>query len=158
MTTAEEEYVHYTGCCDSLNSTWRILQELLPVEKKAVIYDAAFRFALIEYAKPYKRSDGAHRKGRNGYVLPTPKLPADELVLHKQILDLRDKLLAHSDLTLKGAMVSLARFDGRASICIAQNGPLPLPDLNTVIHLVEATLTLMYVEKARMLEALAPNF
>jgi hypothetical protein len=157
MTTSEEEYVHYVECIDSLNRAWWILQELRTTQPKNAITAAAFRLALVEYAKPYKGSDGIHRnrKKRNSYILPTPCLSAEDLALHKQILDLRDQVLAHSDLTLKEAVVYLSRYGGQLSVGIASNSPLPLPDIDRVIGLTERTLDIMYVERTRREKTLA---
>jgi hypothetical protein len=157
MTPTEEEYVHYAECCDSLNRSWRILQDLRATDQEATVRDAAFRFALAEYAKPCNRSDGLHRRKRDAYRLAPPGLLPEDLALHQQILGLRDQVLTHSDLTVKDAIVSLGRYEGRANICIAHNGPLPLPGIDAVIRLIERTLDIMYVEKARLLEALAPQ-
>ena len=64
--------------------------------------------------------------------------------------------LAHSDLTLKEAKVTLSRYGGQANICISHNVPLPLPDIDSVIRLIEHTLDIMYMEKSQLLENLAP--
>ena len=156
MTTKEEEYVHYAECIESLSRAWLILQDLRVIEKKTAIHDAAFRFALVAYAKPYNRSDGIHRKGRTAYILPPPILPQEELALHCKILDLRKKVLAHSDLTLKDAKIYLSRYGGQANLCIGRNILPPLPDIDAVIQLIEHTLEIMYEEKSQLLESLVP--
>ncbi len=118
MNPNEEAYVHYAECINSLNRARQILGELRAIDRKTAIHAAAFRFALIEYAKPYTRSDGIHKRGRNGYVLPRPKLSAKLLTLHKQILVLRRKVLAHTDLTLKEAQVYIASHAGRLLVAV----------------------------------------
>lgn len=155
MTATEEEYVHYVECIDSLNRAWWILQELRATKQKNAITAAAFRFALVEYAKPYTGSDGIHqnRKKRNSYKLRPPSLSAEDLALHQQILDLRDQVLAHSDLTWKEAIVYPGMYGGHFGIM--SNGPLPLPDIAAVIGLTERSLDIMAVEKARREKFLA---
>ena len=157
MTATEEQYVHYVECIDSLNRAWWILQELRATEQKNAITAAAFRFALVEYAKPYTGSDGIHRnrKKRNSYKLPQPDLLPEDLALHRKILDLRDQVLAHSDLTLKEARVYLGRYGGQLSVGIASNIGLPLPDIEAIIALIERTLDIMKVERTRLEESLA---
>jgi hypothetical protein len=157
ITPAEEDYVHFAESCERLNRAWRILQELRASDAKPAIYDAAFRFALIEYATPYNRSDGIHRRKRDAYRLKPLNFSPEELALHDQILALRDQVLAHSDLTIKDAIVSLGRYRGRANICIAQNTAPLLPDLTAVIRLIEHSLDMMYVKKAELLESLGPK-
>src|SRR5437588_4295695 len=103
MTPPEERYVHFVECIQSLNTAWRILGELAKVEP-GVVRGAAYRMALVEYAKPYKASFGIHSRGAQPYMLtPLPQLASEDLTLHALILQLRDQLLAHSDLTLKEA-------------------------------------------------------
>ena len=158
MTTSEEQYIHYAECCDSLSRAWLILQDLGgTTDQRATIYDAAFRFALIEYAKPYKRSYGTDKRKRDPHKLPQPILPPKDIELHQQILDLRDQVLAHSDLTWKEAVLSARRFNGRPHAVIGGNSPLSLPDIDAVIGLIERTLDIMHVEKSKLLEALAPE-
>jgi len=153
MTASEEEYVHYVECIDSLNRAWRILQELRAIEPKSGLHAMAFSFALIEYAKPYCRSDGTLKKGKNAYKLPPPDLPAEYLNLHQQILDLRDQVLAHSDLTLKEAKVYIPPYPGRPTV--ASNRPPSLPDGEAVVALIERTLEKMYLERERLIKALS---
>jgi hypothetical protein len=158
MTPREEEYLHYKECSDSLNSAWRICKELVSTRPAPVIHDAALRFALIAYARSYTRSDGTHRSGRRAYRRPTPSfLSPAQLQLHTQILDLRDQELAHCDLTVRNARVSLRRTRGIPHACIAQNCSTTLPDLHSVIALTEATLDMLYSERAKFLDDIAPN-
>jgi hypothetical protein len=157
MTPAEERYVHYVECIQSLNTAWRILGELTTVEP-GVIRAAAYRMALIEYAKPYKASFGIHTRGARPYVLkPPPQLSAEDLALHQRILDLRDQLLAHSDLTLKDAVVYASRVRDKPLVAIASSYAPSLPDFHEVIGLVERTLDQMYIELAQHEESLAPR-
>jgi hypothetical protein len=108
MTSADEDFVHYVDCIDSLNRAWSILKELGGFERPSAVQGAAFLFALVEYAKPYTRSDGYHGRRK----LPPPELP-ESLALHEQILDLRNQVLAHSDLTVKQAQLCLHSFQGK---------------------------------------------
>ncbi len=156
MTPAEEHYVHFAECIESLTSAWRILKELESAPR-GVIRAAAYRMALVEYAKPYKRSDGAHKRGRDGYLLPAPPLTSAELTLHNQILDLRDQVLAHSDLTLKDARVHASRVQGHPFVAIGSNQMPSFPDTLAVIGLIERSLDLMYLQLEQLDEAIAPK-
>lgn len=149
MTPADEDFVHYVDCIDSLNRAWSILQDLGTVARPSAVHAAAFRFALIEYAKPYTRSDGIHAR----HKLPPPELP-ELLALHEQILDLRDQVLAHSDLTVKQAQLHLHSFNGKPYYIVASNIDPPLPDPEAVIRLIEQTLNQMYVERDQRLQSL----
>jgi hypothetical protein len=150
MTPIDESFVHYIGCIDSLNRAWSILQDLGSVERPSALHSAAFRFALIEYAKPYTRSDGKHKK----HILIPPKLPAKLLSLHTRIMGLRHQVLAHSDLTLKEARLHVHSYAGKPYHIIASNLPEALPDREEVITLIEQTLDQMYVESDRRLQSL----
>src|ERR1035441_8927863 len=142
MTPNEEAYVHYAECINSLNCAWHILCELRAIDRKTAIHAAAYRFALIEYAKPYTRSDGAFKH----YKLPPPNLHYESLALHKQILDLRNQVLAHTDITLKEAQIFIASHRDHTFVGVMSNSLPAFPDSEGVITLIENTLDKMYVE------------
>lgn len=152
MSVDEEKFIHYVECIQSLNRAWRILQDLGEVEHPTALHAAAFRFALIEYAKPYTRSDGIHGRRK----LQPPQLPTELLTLHDRLLDLRNKVLAHSDLTLKQAKLHVSLIGGRPSYVISSNIAEALPSREAVINLIERTLDQMYVESARRTALLSP--
>jgi hypothetical protein len=156
MTPDEERYVHFTECIESLTSAWRILKELESVAP-GVIRAAAYRMALVEYAKPYKSSFGAHKRGRQGYVLPAPNLSPDDIALHAKLLNLRDQVLAHSDLSLKDAKVYASRVHGQPFVTIGTNQLPSFPNTFAVIGLIERTLDLMYLQLELLDEAIAPK-
>jgi hypothetical protein len=152
MTSHEEEFVHYVGCIEDLNRAWYILQELRAVTKHIAVHGAALAFALVQYAKPYTRSDGIHKRGRQGYTLPEPDLSADDLELHRRILSLRRQVLAHSDLTQKEAIIYIGPDRGVPRVAVVSNILPSLPECDAIIGLIERTLDKMYVERRRMEE------
>ena len=151
MTPAEEDFVHYVESIESLNRAWTILQDLGTVEKPSALHAAAFRLALVQYARPYTRSDGTHARRK----LPAPQLPPDLLAVHQKILDLRDQVLAHSDLTIKQAQLHLYSCAGKPHYIISSNCGDEFPSREAVITLIERTLDLMYVEADRRLHLLS---
>jgi hypothetical protein len=153
MTPNEEQYVHFVECIQSLNRAWRILKELSATEP-GVVRAAAYRMALVEYAKPYKGSYGTHRRGKHAYMLSPPNLTSEDIILHQRILDLRDQVLAHSDLTLKEAIVYCARVEGKPLVTVGANYPPSLPNVDSVLGLIERTLDEMYIECARLEDTL----
>ena len=157
MTAQEEDFVHYVECIQSLNNAWVYLQAIRSTETKSALTAAAYRFALIEYAKPYTTSDGAHRnrKKRNAYKLPPPDLSDSDTKLHQKILDLRNKVLAHSDLNLLEARVYMPPYPSKPSY--GGNIPPSLPKIDDVIALIERTLDKMYPEKVRRENTLAQS-
>jgi YHS domain-containing protein len=142
VTPADEDFIHYVDCIDSLNRAWSILQNLGKVEQPSALNGAAFLFALIEYAKPYTRSEGIHGRRK---LLP-PELP-ELLALHEQILDLRNQVLAHSDLTVKQAQLHLHSFNGKPYYIASSNCGHSFPSRKVVITLIEQTLEQMYVKR-----------
>ncbi len=157
MTPQEEQYVHLEECIWSFNEAWRILNEVRAATTKTAIHAAAYRYALVAYARPYTRSDGEHKKGRNPYLLSPLPLTAEDDALHHQILNLRRQVLAHSDLTVKQAAVYPARFGGQASICVASNSIPTFPEIDAVIALIERTLDILYVQWTKDADELAPK-
>jgi len=61
----DEVFIHLTECLDSLNRSWRIIDDLEQVKLPPVLWSAAYGRALIEYSKPYKDSYEANNGGGN---------------------------------------------------------------------------------------------
>jgi hypothetical protein len=157
MTIKEEEFVHYTECCQSLNNAWNTLKELQGLEKlTGYIPRSAYYYALVEYAKPHNNSFGIAKSGhklRN----PPSQLNSTELELHGQIMQLRNQVLAHSDLTVSGAKLIIFFYGGKPQALIGQNYLPQLPDINAVVSLIERTLDNMYLVRERLLNELPAN-
>lgn len=154
MTEQEEHFIHFSACVVWQNNAWRLLQAVRDQPTNPLI-GPAFRFALIEYSKPYKLSRGVLKPRK----LDTRFIPPDLLTLHQRIIDSRDQIHAHSDLTIMEAKLSVHEFMGQRYTLIAQNkisGTEELPKLAEVIALIEATLDSMYVEE-KLLEAALPK-
>ena len=153
MTPKEERYLHLDECIRSLNEAWHIVREVRASPQKSAITAAAYRYALVAYARPYTASDGIHqnRKKKNAYKYETPPqgIAGEELALHDEILLLRHKILAHSDLNVKDAKIYLSHQGDGAKACIASNIPPSLPDPSAVINLIEHTLDLLYEERTK---------
>ena len=153
MTEQEEHFIHFTSSVAWLNTAWCLLQ-LIREQSGNSLIGPAFRFALIEYCKPYKLSKGAIK----WFKLDTKFIPNNLLPLHKRIVDSRDQVHAHSDLTIMEAKLSVYVFMGQRYSLVVQNritGVEELPNLAEVIALIEGTLDNMYVEE-KILEAALP--
>ncbi|OGQ53216.1 MAG: hypothetical protein A3J24_02295 [Deltaproteobacteria bacterium RIFCSPLOWO2_02_FULL_53_8] len=119
----------------------------------------AFQFALIEYSKPYRKTEGVSKK-RN--KLGSTHVPNNHIELHRRILDARDQIHAHSDLTVKGATLHVvnlhvANMEYEKSVIIAQNiihGTEEFCNIDDIVDLIERTLDSMYIEVKRLEETL----
>jgi len=154
MTPEEEEYVHFASCMDDFNYAWQILREI-KVARDSVLVGAAFQFALVAYARPYKASRGDLKKC---YKLGEEFIPLEHRGLHQRILNARDQIHAHSDLTVKEAQLHVAATAGRKFVGAVQNtitGLEELANLGLIIAMIEQTLERMY-EEAKRLEASLP--
>lgn len=142
MMTAElENYVYFQECIGSLNAAWGIIDALQSSDAHETLLCAAFRMALIEYAKPYKSSRGVHKRK---HVLPIPDLSEEDKLLHERIINLRDTVLAHSDISVKDAKVYVGIIGDRPLPFIVSN-KLPLsPSFAEVRGLVERSLDRLY--------------
>jgi hypothetical protein len=153
MTEPEEDFVHFVSCIRWLNNAWRLLSTIRTQAENPLI-GAAFRFALVEYCKPYKLSHGASKKFR----LSTSHIPKEFLALHESIITSRDQVHAHSDLTVMDAKLYAHEFSGRRYTAISQNishGTEELKNLQEIVVLIEATLDNMYIHEKTLENALS---
>ena len=161
MNEQEEEFLHLANSIENLNSSWRILKEIVEVKSSPVLLNAAFQYALIEYSKPYRYSCGEvlNEKGKpKRYKLDAQFIPPDSLDLHKRITDARDQLHAHSDLTLLEAKVYVCDSEYGKSVNYSRNiihGTEELKNINSILDLIEGTLDALY-ERERQLKLKLP--
>ncbi|MBI5343899.1 MAG: hypothetical protein HZB83_00940 [Deltaproteobacteria bacterium] len=141
------------SCTENLNTAWLILQEIKR-SKGNPLAGPAFQFALIEYSKPYRCSHGTIKK----YKLNDEHVPVNYREMHTKILNARDKIHAHSDLTVKEAKLYYSKIEDAKYVSTVQNiihGTEELPNIGAIIDLIEQTLDSMY-GKAKQLEAALP--
>jgi len=161
LTNQEERYLHFVQCIRNFNNSWIILQQLKEGKGNPSIINAAFQFALIEYSKPYKYSRGAllSKKGKQKqYRLNSDYVPSMHRELHDRIIDARDQIYAHSDLSVLEAKVYVKKTPYGKIAGHVQNqiyGTEEFLNINAIIELVESTLDLMY-EKEKILESELP--
>lgn len=102
MNKEQEQNFHINQCEQCFQNAWGIISNILvenekikkiPNYKNALI-SPAFRFALIEYAKPYTTSKGTYKR----YKLDDTHVPAEYMELHKTIINSRHQKQAHHDI------------------------------------------------------------
>ena len=153
MTIQEEEFIHFISCISWLDNASWILDEIQTSSPNPLIHPA-FRFALIEYSKPYKNSFGFQKK----HILDTSYIPVEFLLLHERIVNSRDQIQAHTDLTVLSAQVYIYESQGRQRAGLVQNGISgveELSNLDQILAMIRATLDNMY-GKVKLLEAALP--
>jgi hypothetical protein len=154
MTEQEEHFVHFVSCITWLNNAWRLLNTIHTQPENPLIVPA-FRFALVEYCKPYKLSHGINKK----FKLDSLLIPKAHLALHERIITSRDQIHAHSDLTVMDAKLHVHEFMGQRYTLIPQNAIYvteELPNLQEIVALIEATLDNMYIQEKVLENALTP--
>ncbi|MBY0248712.1 MAG: hypothetical protein K2Q17_13695 [Nitrospiraceae bacterium] len=154
MTDQEEEFVHFVSCIESLNNAWRLIN-IIKAQSSNPLVGHAFRYALVEYSKPYRESrvNSTRRKRR----LDRSCIPKDMLALHERITNLRDQVLTHSDLTVMDAKLYVHKVQGQCFTGIVQNiitGVEELPNIEKILKLIEGTLDNMYTKEKELEAAL----
>jgi hypothetical protein len=102
-----------------------------------VLWGASYHMALIEYAKPFRKSRGTNNRR---HVLAIPPLHESDQQLHARLLDLRDTVLAHSDLSVKDAKVYVGEVAGQPLPLIISNTEPALPSIDVVKKHIERML------------------
>ena len=136
----EGEYIHLQECIKSLNNAWviacEIEKESKNIKSHAIVF-AAYEMIFIEYCKPFKKSNGKNSKR---YFLPVPpELNDFEKELHENIIRLRDKVIAHSDIDIKEPSLIL----DSANILIASNIEDNWPQTTKIRQLLEKILDIL---------------
>lgn len=155
MNSRNEFFVHFDVCADRLNSAWRTLKSIKENAGNPLV-GPAFRFALVEYAVPYSRSDGTNKARR---YLDTKYIPSELLAFHQELMLSRNQVLAHADLSVLEPNLSYVDLKDRRLVVIAQNiitGLEQLPRIDDIISLIEQTLVNMYAARDSLKHSLAP--
>ena len=139
MKKHHEEFLHFVTCLGRLNSALKTLRDIKTAGDSPLV-GPAFRFALVEYATPYTRSQGPIEKDHR---LKTSFVPGDLLELHSRLLDARNKIHAHADLTLMEAKLYVTKTRGAPSVEITSRNADELEELSNIdeiIRLIEGTI------------------
>ncbi len=137
MTKELETLFHFQLCISSLAIAKNILEVVKKEGESNPLFEAAFKFALVEYSKPYKQSYGSTGK----FILDTSYIPNHLLELHTKIVDARDQIIAHSDITVMDPQIEGIYGDIAKGSYKIVTGLEELPNLDRIIELIEATLS-----------------
>ena len=154
MNLQEEEYAHLVSCISSLNEAWNVLHNIKKNHGNSLV-NPAFQFALVEYSKPYKNSFGEVKRT---HKLGNEHIPLKHLNLHNKIINARDQIHAHSDLTVDEAKVYVTNTSYGKHVGISKNvihDTEMIGEIDTIIELIEQSLDSMY-KKVKQLEAALP--
>lgn len=131
-----DKYIHYLESMKSLNGSWRVLKKLQTIEDQTEVWMAAYRMCLIDYCKPFKKSNGANGK----LILEVPELPQNLQDVHDYVIKVRDKILAHSDLEpLNVKIINREYSENKYPPIICTDIP-NFPVIELMLELVEAVI------------------
>jgi len=156
MMERDEEFIHFHICINRFVSAWNTLKEV-KANLAHPLVGSAFRFALVEYAIPYSKSEGEHK--RSGHRLKTTYIPDEFMALHNRLLAARNKVHAHADLTLMSPTLSFIELDGQRLATVSGKHVDELEELRNIdeiILLIEATLHNMFNDVERRKGELRP--
>jgi len=100
---------------------------------------AAYRMAVIEYAKSFTKTFGEHSE----HYLPNYHeiiFTSEQDSLHKYLLTLRKKVLAHSDIPILEPKVYLGEIAGEPFPLLIKNIAPSLPEHGEVKKLIETII------------------
>jgi hypothetical protein len=148
MNEGHEDFIHFDTCIDRLQSAFSTLH-LVKRHEDHPLAGSAFRFALVEYAIPYTRSDGPLKKWHH---LDTQFIPKQYMELHQRLMNSRNQIQAHADLTPLEARLSYVDLPDQRLVTTIQNNVHGLEErenIEEVIALISATLGNMSRERDR---------
>lgn len=142
----DEEYIHYQEGLTSLNRAWRTLCELEKTPSGSAIWSAAYRMAVVEYCKPFTKS----WISKNEWCkLPLPDVPDESRLLHDRLLDLRNQVMAHSDLNILDAKICYDKTAEFPIPLISKNILGNFPSVTEIKSQVETVLDALYQQETK---------
>ena len=156
MNQAHEDHLHLLVCIDRINSAWQTLKAIQANTGHSLV-GPAFRYALVEYATGFTRSDGSIKKRR---TLPPIVVPPAHKELHTRIIDARHQTHAHADLVALDAVLHVDYINGIKHVSHVQNyihGLEELKNLDAIVELIEDVLENVYALHRESKERLLPE-
>lgn len=118
-TAAKEQYVfHYLTLIDM----GRVLSslELLQSETNKSLQEALFRDAVVCYAKAF--SGNRNLAGKRVLRMDESFVPSELVCAHREVLNLRDKIVAHVDLDNQAPLVDVFEINGEKKVTFTVKG------------------------------------
>lgn len=152
----DSNLIHIDVCIGRLSNAHRTLRE---VQKHAghPLMGPAFQYALVEYCTTFSTSKVAGERSRK---LDIRMVPPELRGLHNRILTARHQLLAHADLSILDGTVEFRLYEGRPATTTTLNHLDPLeelPNLSSILHLIEQVHLNLFIERRRLLASLYPG-
>jgi hypothetical protein len=132
MTEQQERYVHLFCCVEWLNEAWLLLNQLKD-ESSNRLAGTAFRFALVLYAKPFKASHGERIRIHR---LNESDVPRELLPLHQRLINSRDQIHAHSDLSEMGVALYVGQHEGRQRAVLSRRVIDPHQEMTNIPEII----------------------
>lgn len=126
-----------------------------------VIFNAAFRYALVEYSKPFGPTNGLFVNGNNKPIRIrhdlTKHIPCEHSELHERIITLRNQFHAHADMTVFDPTLNNYESGGQKITTICRNivhGCDEFKNVDEIIDLIMKTLDSIEIELESLKEEL----
>jgi len=154
MTKDEETYLFISQSIGILDDSLNVLSSLKGNENiKSVIFNAAFRYALIEYSKPFSTTNGLFLNDNNKPIRikyeVTKFVPLEYLELHKRVLDSRNQFHAHADMTVFDPKLYIQDNKDNKIVVISKNnvhGCQEFKDIDNIVDMILKILENMEIE------------
>ncbi|MGZ3236162.1 MAG: hypothetical protein ACXU8A_02200 [Burkholderiaceae bacterium] len=150
----EENFLHLATCISRMHSALETLRIIKASSPENPLIPPAFRFALVEYASAFTRSDGQLKK----YILDDKYVPPQHLDLHKRIVTARHQVHAHTDLKIRNATFNTTGTKTNPSVEVRGthiDELKELPNIDQIIDLLNESINIMYVASEIQLKALS---
>jgi hypothetical protein len=126
MTKDEEIYLFVWQSIGVLNDSLNIMSSLKDSECiPGIIFNAAFRYALIEYSKRFGPTNGLFHNDKKKPIRIkhdlTRHLPKEYLELHERIILSRNQYHAHADMTVFDSKMYIQDSNETKIVTISRN-------------------------------------
>jgi hypothetical protein len=150
MTKDEEIYLFLSQSINILDDSLNILVELKNENITPILFNAAFRYSLIEYSKPFVSTNGLLKSAQETPVKIKYDIinfvPPEKLDLHQRIINSRHQFHAHGDMTVFDAQLNIQDSQEGKIVIISKNivhGSQEFENVDHIISMIQETLNNM---------------